>query len=77
MSLFDRLRDNKHYQRARSRLSKTEATQVALWADSSVWAVQEQLDFYRRTRAVEGLEEARKGTLGLLAAIDDLLDKHR
>lgn len=63
------------YQKARFRLGRVDASTASLWADSNLWATQEYLDEFRRTGEPAALQEAKKGAIGLLAAIDSLLDR--
>jgi hypothetical protein len=64
--------DEKAYDKARKRLQIVDQHQVHHWADASLWAVQEGLERGRYDRAA--LVQARTGTVGLLAALDTLLD---
>ena len=66
----------KYYRTASTRLKKVSGTAVLSWADSSLWATQAGLDGWRATTDRAALEEARLGAVGLLAAIDNLLDRH-
>ena len=68
------IRDDFFYKKAKRRLGKVDHVQTLSWADTSLWAIQEALDVYRRERNPAALEEARKGAVGLLAAVDTLLD---
>ena len=70
-----KIRDDWRYYRARKRLSKVSASHVLTWADSGLWAVQQALDVHRRENSKAALEEAKTGAIGLLAAIEVMLDK--
>lgn len=72
-----RLREDGYYRKAKKRLAKLPASAVLAWADSTLWATQAQLDYYRRTGERAALEEARKGAMGLLASVDNLIDTSR
>lgn len=73
----DRLRDSAFYRQARGRLKRVDPMEVFSWANTSLWAVQSDMELYLRTKDRAALEEARKGAVGLLAAVDDLLDRQR
>lgn len=66
--------DQKAYEKARDRLSRVSTTMTHQWAQTSLWAVQEGLEHPEDPAA---LQQARTGVLGLLAAVDTLLDKPR
>jgi glutathione S-transferase len=68
--------DEKAYDKARRRLGKIRSMEVLSWAETSLWAVQEGLEHYRGRTDRAALEQARTATVGLLAAIDTLLDTH-
>lgn len=65
----------KAYDKARKRLDKVRGPQVQDWADSTLWATQAGLDGFRATADAASLQEAKSGAIGLLAAIDSLLDR--
>lgn len=67
--------DQKTYDKARNRLDKVDQTQVHQWAENTLWATQRGLDGYRATADEASLREAKQGALGLLAALDSLLDR--
>jgi hypothetical protein len=69
--------DQKAYDKARKRLDKVRGPQVKDWADSTLWATQAGLDGFRVTADEASLREAKVGAIGLLAAIDSLLDRTR
>jgi hypothetical protein len=69
------LRDTGVYKKVRSRLKKVSRTQVMAWADSGVWSTQESLEMYARTQDYAALQQARTNVIGLLAAVDHLLDR--
>lgn len=65
--------DEKAYDKVKKRLDSVSPTQVHDWAEGSLWAIQEGLEGGRRDSA--GLQQARTGIVGLLAAVDSLLDR--
>lgn len=65
----------KGYEKAYTRLSRVTKQQAVDWADASLWSVQEGLEGYRRAADRAALEQARLGVVGLLAAVDSLLDR--
>lgn len=67
-------RDNALYKRAHGRLKKVSRAQTVDWAQSSLWATQQALDGYAATDDPAALQEAKSGVVGLLAAVDVLLD---
>lgn len=71
-----RVREDRDYKKARKRLDRVTETQVQMWADSALWSLQSGLDGFRATSDVAALREARTGALGLLAAVDSLLDRN-
>lgn len=66
--------DKRIYEKARKRLGKVQPSVVHTWADSALWAIQEGLEGDRRSPDRAALDQARTGTLSMLAAIDTLLD---
>jgi hypothetical protein len=66
--------DERAYKKARKRLQQVLLTrgvfEVRQWANTSLWAVQEALEANRP----EALPQARLGIVGVLAAVDTLLD---
>lgn len=69
---FFRDSDEKAYDKVRKRLSRVSVLQVRDWANTTLWTVQEGLE-HSDDRAA--LEQARTGTVALLASIDTLLDR--
>lgn len=69
---FFRDGDQKNYDKVKSRLDSVSLPQTADWANSTLWAVQEGLE---RAHDPAALQQARDGTISLLAAIDSLLDR--
>ncbi len=69
------LREDPYYRKAKKRLDKIGGPAVHDWAHSTLWATQGGLDGYRATMDPAALVEARQGALGLLAAIDSMLDR--
>lgn len=74
MAFFSELKTSMTYNKAARRLSKVSPAVRLAWFDSTFWAVQGFRDEYDRTKNRAALEEARTGVLGLLAAVDSLLD---
>ena len=60
------------YAKVKKRLDSVSKPQVANWANTTLWTVQEGLE-HADDRAA--LEQARINTLALLAALDSLLDR--
>lgn len=67
-------KDERTYDKARSRLRRVSDTQVLDWANTAVWSIQAQLEHYPRHQAPAALRVAREGAITLLAACDELLD---
>jgi hypothetical protein len=75
---FFKTKDERAYDKAYARLSKTLESRPAVvlqWAETSLWSIQEGLDGYRRSSDPAALQQARTGLIGLLAAVDVLLDR--
>lgn len=66
-----------YYRRARKRLDTQDRAAVQQWAQSTLWATQAGLEGYQATMDEAALDEALRGAVGLLAAVEVLLDKHR
>lgn len=75
MSRIQRIRESLDYSKARRRLDSAQVPLVLSWADSALWGTQAYLEEYGRSKAPAALEEARKGAITLLAAIDSALDR--
>jgi hypothetical protein len=69
---FFRSSDEKTYDKVRSRLDKVSLPQTQSWASTTLWTVQEGLE---KAHDKAALEQARTGTVALLAAVDSLLDR--
>ncbi len=72
MKFLSSLLDNQAYLKVRSRLDKVDTSQTLAWANTTLWTVQEGLE-HADDKA--GLEQARRNTIALLAAVDSLLDR--
>ena len=72
---FFKAPDEKAYDKARKRLDKVDRLRVQDWAETSLWTVQEGLEGARRDSDPAALQQARLGVVGLLAAVDSLLDR--
>lgn len=70
-----RIREDRDYKKAKKRLDSVSSHHVQAWADSALWALQGGLDGFRATGDPAALREARTGAMGLLAAVDSLLDR--
>lgn len=68
-------RQGREYKTARKRLGRVNSSDVLLWADSGIWAVQAAMEAYQRTADPAALVQAQSGAVGLLAAVDVLVDK--
>jgi hypothetical protein len=66
---------DKAYRKVKKRLGTVSNGQTVEWAEGSLWAVQEGLEAYRLHRDHAALQQARLGAVGLLAAVDSLLDR--
>lgn len=75
MSLMKDLRDSLVYRRARKRLDRVSKQQTLMWANSAVWSTQAFLEAYQKDGIEEALDETRTALVGLLAAVDSLVDK--
>ena len=72
MSVRDRF-----YSKALRRLRNQDSATVLAWAQTSLWGLQAGLEGYQANRDEAALDEALRGALGLLAAVEVLLDKER
>lgn len=72
---FLKFGDERTYDKARKRLDKVTVPAAHDWAETSLWAIQEGLEGARSTRDRAALQQARTGAIGLLAAIDSVLDR--
>jgi hypothetical protein len=70
---FFRDSDEKTYDRVKKRLDSVSLPMSLDWASTTLWTVQEGLEKGSGDRAA--LQQAREGTVALLAAIDSLLDR--
>lgn len=66
------LRDGYLYNRAHKRLKRLSASEVVRWADTSLVATQQALEAYGRSRDAAALDEAHRGAIVILAAVDAL-----
>jgi hypothetical protein len=64
--------DDRTYTKVRRRLDSVSLPQTQDWAATTLWTIQEGLE-QAHDRAA--LEQARTGTVALLAAVDSLLDR--
>lgn len=75
MTRLKEIRANRYYKKAQKRLETQSAAVVGEWGMTSLWATQRALETYQRTGDPASLEEARLGSLALLASLDNLLDR--
>ena len=75
MSRLRDLKDGQYYRKARKRLDSVGTGHVQDWAHTSLWATQQALEGHQVTGDPAALDEARRGALGILAAIDVLVDR--
>lgn len=68
-------RNSPGYGKAKRRLQRVKTAQVQEWAEQTLWATQQGLDGYRVTDDPAALEEAYRGCIGLLAAIDVMKER--
>lgn len=66
------IREARDYDKIHKRLSSANNDVVLQWADQTLWATQAGLDGVRVTYDAAAVEEARRGAVGLLAALDVL-----
>lgn len=66
--------DERVYTKVRKRLTKFNGTEAAAWAETGLWTIQEGLEGFLRHKDRAALQQARTAAVGLLAALDALLD---
>jgi hypothetical protein len=70
---FFRSADERLYDKVKNRLETVSRAQNLDWANTTLWTIQEGLERGSADRAA--LQQAREGTVALLAAVDSLLDR--
>lgn len=63
------------HRKVKKRMEKVSKGENVDWADNCLWAVQEALEQYRRSQDGAALAAAKESAVGLLGAIDALLDR--
>lgn len=63
------------HRKVKKRMGRVTTMENVDWADNCLWAAQEALEQYRRSQDGAALAAAKESAVGLLGAIDALLDR--